>query len=220
MAAAQRRGAARAAAKRRRQAIFLVVLVALLAVLLAWEMPHVLKSSGVANSSATPAAVGAPHNKVAKPRHGRAGGDPFQGNPLPNQDPAPIPRGGRDPFKGGGSVKPNRGPIPGQYVIPKHEIVIGRPGAHRVRTHGWIVILASIPTRNGHGSAVHFARRARSNVGSLSILNSSNRRPLRGGYWVVYSGPYPTLGAVSSRARRIHSAGYGTAYIRELITYR
>jgi hypothetical protein len=67
---------------------------------------------------------------------------------------------------------------------------------------------------------VHFARRARGNVGSLSILNSSNRRPLRGGYWVVYSGPYPTLGAVSSRARSIHAGGYGTAYIRELITYR
>ena len=98
--------------------------------------------------------------------------------------------------------------------------MIGRPGGHRVMRHGWIVILASIPTRHGHASAVHFARGARTRVGSLSILNSSNRRPLRGGYWVVYSGPYPTLSAVSRRAGNIHAAGYGSAYIRELITYK
>ena len=67
---------------------------------------------------------------------------------------------------------------------------------------------------------MEFARRARARVGSLSILNSSRRRPLRGGYWVVYSGPYPTLAAVSRRAGSVHSAGYGSAYIRELITYR
>jgi hypothetical protein len=220
MAAAQRRGAARAAAKRRRQTIFLVVLVALLAVLLAWELPHVLKRSGGADSSAAPvvAATSLSHGAKSLPR--RAHGDPFQGNPLPNQDPAPVTRGGRDPFKGGGSVQRTQGPIPGQYVIQKHQIVIGRPGPHRVATHGWIVILASIPTRNGRANAAQFARRARPNVGSLSILNSSNRRPLRGGYWVVYSGPDQTMAAVSRRASRIHAAGYGTAYMRELITYR
>jgi hypothetical protein len=107
-----------------------------------------------------------------------------------------------------------------QQPIPGQVIVVGRPGGHRVATHGWIVILASIPTRNGRGSAVQFARGAGKRVGSVSILNSSRRRPLRGGYWVVYSGPYPTLSAVSRRAGSIHAAGYGSAYIRELITYR
>ena len=52
------------------------------------------------------------------------------------------------------------------------------------------------------------------------MLNSSNRRPLRGGYWVVYTGPYATLSAVTSRAGSVHSQGYPTAYIRELIVYR
>ena len=98
--------------------------------------------------------------------------------------------------------------------------MIGRPGGNRVAKRGWIVILASIPTNNGRGAALRFARGARGNVGGLSVLNSSNRRPLRGGYWVVYSGPYSTLAAVSRRAGGIHAAGYGTAYIRELITYR
>ena len=98
--------------------------------------------------------------------------------------------------------------------------MIGRPGGHRVAKRGWIVILASIPTSNGRRAALRFARGARSNVGGLSVLNSSNRRPLRGGYWVVYSGPYSTLAAVSRRAGGIHAAGYRTAYIREVITYR
>jgi hypothetical protein len=148
-----------------------------------------------------------------KPRPRRAGGDPFAGNPLPNQDARAVTAGGADPFKGGPQPVLTQKPIPGQ-------IIIGRPGGHRVASHGWIVILASIPTRNGHSSAVHFARGARGRVGSLSILNSSRRRPLRGGYWVVYSGPYPSLGAVSRRAGSVHAAGYRSAYIRELITYR
>ena len=98
--------------------------------------------------------------------------------------------------------------------------MIGRPGGHRVAKRGWIVILASIPTRNGRPAALSFARGARRSVGGLSVLNSSNRRPLRGGYWVVYSGPVLDAAAVSRRAGNIHAAGYRTAYIRELIAYR
>jgi hypothetical protein len=211
-AAARRPGAARAAAKQRRQMMMLVVLAVVLAALLAYELPHLLKSSAAPApaASAAPAAP-APH-RLKLPRHA-AGGDPFSGTPTPNQDARPVTGGGPDPFKGGPQPTVPARPIPGQ-------IVIGRPGGHRVASHGWIVILASIPTRNGHTSAVYFARGARARVGSLSILNSSRRRPLRGGYWVVYSGPYPTLGVVSRRAGSIHGAGYRSAYIRELITYR
>ena len=211
-AAARRPGAARAAAKRRRQTIFLIVLAAVLAALLAWQLPNVLERSSASTPSAA-AAVAVPAGPTkSQPRP--AGGDPFGGNPLPNQDPRPITAGGADPFKGGPPAIVAQKPIPGQVIV------VGRPGGHRVASHGWIVILASIPTRNGHGSAVQFARGTRGRVGSLSILNSSRRRPLRGGYWVVYSGPYPTLAAVSRRAGAIHSAGYGSAYVRELITYR
>jgi hypothetical protein len=108
---------------------------------------------------------------------------------------------------------------PAARALPK-QIVIGRPGGHRIATHGWIVILASIPTGSGRDAATRFARGAHAHVGRLSILNSSHRRPLRGGYWVVYSGPYSTLPTVSLHAGRIHAAGYRTAYIRELVTYR
>ncbi len=126
--------------------------------------------------------------------------------------------GGPDPFTGQ-SAASSSSAATSPATLPK-QIVIGRPGGNRVAKRGWIVILASIPTNNGRGAAVRFARGARGNVGGLSVLNSSNRRPLRGGYWVVYSGPYSTLAAVSRRAGSIHAAGYGSAYIRELITYR
>ena len=215
MAAARRPGAARAAAKQRRQVILLIVLLAVLAALLAFVLPRLMNRSNASTkaAAATPAATAAALNRLAKTRHAGAGADPFRGNPLPNQDARAVVSGGRDPFKGGPPIIVPPRFIPGQ-------IVIGRPGGHRVRRRGWIVILASIPTRHGHSSAVHFARGARTRVGSLSILNSSNRRPLRGGYWVVYSGPYPTLSAASRRAGSVHAAGYGSAYLRELITYR
>ena len=211
-AAARRPGAARAAAKQRRQLFFLVVLAAVLAALLAWQLPNVLDRSSASTPSATPP-VAAPTSPTKSQRR-PAGGDPFGGNPLPNQDARAVKAGGADPFKGGGPAVVPQQPIPGQVIV------VGQPGGHRVATHGWIVILASIPTRNGRASALQFARRTRGRVGSLSILNSSSRRPLRGGYWVVYSGPYPTLAAVSRRAGRVHAAGYPSAYIRELITYR
>lgn len=211
-AAAQRPGAARAAAKQRRQTVMLIVLAAVLAALLAWQLPQLLDRSSASTPSAAP--VAAAPTRPTNSEYKGAGGDPFAGNPLPNQDARPVKAGGADPFKGGGPTAVAEQPIPGQVIV------VGQPGGHRVATHGWIVILASIPTRNGRASAVQFARGAGKRVGSVSILNSSNRRPLRGGYWVVYSGPYPTLAAVSRRSANVRAAGYDGAYIRELITYR
>ena len=60
----------------------------------------------------------------------------------------------------------------------------------------------------------------RAGVGSLSILNSSKRRPLRGGYWVVYTGPFSTLAQVNHNASGVHARGFTSAYIRQLIVYR
>ena len=217
-AAVRRRGSAnnaRIAAKQRRQKILVVVLAAVLAALLAYELPHLLKRSSANSSAAVPAA---PVQSTPKPvsRHGGgSGADPFAVKPLPDGDAHAVAGGGPDPFNASSasSAATSTAALPGR-------IVIGTPGGHRVAKHGWIVILASIPTGNGRPAALRFAHGARRSVGGLSVLNSSNRRPLRGGYWVVYSGPYSTLAAVSRRAGNIHAAGYRTAYIRELITYR
>jgi hypothetical protein len=43
---------------------------------------------------------------------------------------------------------------------------------------------------------------------------------LRGGYWVVYTGPYPGLSAVNTAAKHVHGSGFGDAYIRELVVYK
>jgi hypothetical protein len=221
-AAIRRRGSAnnaRIAAKQRRQKILVVVLLAVLVGLLVYEVPQLLeRSSG--NSSAVPAAPAASIRKPESKRlpGGGNGVDPFAVKPLSNGDAHAVGAGRPDPFTGQ-SAASSSSAATSPATLPK-QIVIGRPGGNRVAKRGWIVILASIPTNNGRGAAVRFARGARGNVGGLSVLNSSNRRPLRGGYWVVYSGPYSTLAAVSRRAGRIHAAGYGSAYIRELITYR
>jgi hypothetical protein len=155
-------------------------------------------------------------------RHAPAS-DPFVEQVPSNADSSPrevlVPAGLVDPFARPGSQSTSTStatasPLPEQ-------IVIGKPGGNRVASHGWIVILASIPTGEGIINANSFAAKARTRgLSPVSVLNSSNRRPLRGGYWVVYTGPYSTLDAVSSRAGSVHSLGYPTAYIRELIVYR
>jgi hypothetical protein len=219
VAAVRRRGSAnnaRIAAKQRRQKILVVVLAAVLGALLAYEVPHLLKRSSGNSSAAVPVAAAASIPKKPVSRHGGGGGvDPFAIQSLPDGDAHAVAGGGPDPFNASSpsSAATSTAALPSR-------IVIGTPGGHRVAKHGWIVILASIPTSNGRPAALRFAHGARRSVGGLSVLNSSNRRPLRGGYWVVYSGPYSTLAAVSRRAGNIHAAGYRTAYIRELITYR
>ena len=222
-AAIRRRGSAnnaRIAAKQRRQKILVVVLAAVLVALLAYQLPNLLERSGGDSSAAVAAAPAAPIRKLERKQlpGGGNGTDPFAVKSLPNGDARAVAASGPDPFTGQ-SAASSSAAASATASLPRR-IVIGRPGGNRVAKRGWIVILASIPTNNGRRAAVRFARGARSNVGGLSVLNSSNRRPLRGGYWVVYSGPYSTLAAVSRRAGGIHAAGYRSAYIRELITYR
>lgn len=221
-AAIRRRGSrsannARIAAKQRRQKILVVVLAVVLAVLLAWEVPHLMNRSSGSSSAAAAAAPAASTPRHVSRHVGGNGADPFAPKALSNGDPHAVSGGGPDPFTGSPGSKWSA--ANSTAALP-NRLVIGRPGGHRVAKRGWIVILASIPTRNGRSAALSFARGARQSVGGVSVLNSSNRRPLRGGYWVVYKGPYSTLTAVSQRAGTIHAAGYRTAYIRELISYR
>ena len=221
-AVAKRRGlasATRAEAKARKQKITVVVLAVVLGALLVYEVPKTLKT--VKNSSAptvAPAPPLPPSGRSFTPVHGSGSADPFAVRSLPRGDSPAAGDDRPDPFTAPHASSPAAAAT-APAALPQ-QFVIGRPGGHRVARHGWIVILASIPTHNGHGDAVSFARSAQRNVGKLSILNSSNSRALRGGYWVVYSGPYPTLGAVNVRVGAIHASGYRTAYIRRLISYR
>jgi hypothetical protein len=215
--------AAAAAAKQRRRKIFAIVGFVLFLGVMAYEVPHTLK---LLNRDSTPAASTAPTPVPPKPRaipktlHA-AGSDPFAVGALASADPQVRPSpGGRDPFAA--SVAQTRPTVAAPSAEPLPEtIVIGTPTANGATVHGWIVILASIPTSKGQASALAFARTARGNgIDSVAVLNSSNRRPLRGGYWVVYTGPVSTVSSAERLASGVHASGYGTAYVRELIEYR
>jgi hypothetical protein len=234
-----------AVAKQRRQKIIIIAGCVLLALILAYEVPHTLKMLN--KSSAAPAASTAASSAGSTPAAAAAtatGGkalrrlrhhfpvDPFSSGQVaggvPSYGAVASPKGLRDPFVASGSSGSSAPTsssstvtsTPAVHILPK-QIVIGQPGAGRVSSHGWIMILASVPTGQGRAKATQVAKQARNHgLTFVSILNSSKSRPLRGGYWVVYTGPYPTLGAVNTAAKHVHASGFGDAYVRELIVYK
>lgn len=225
-------------AKERRQMIMVAVLGVVLLALLAFQLPKLLKSSGSSSSSQpaavvpttpAPAATQSPADAAAlRAVLKQPARDVFQ-RPAMTVDStlgslAPPP-GLHDPFaspKSVGAVSaPAAPPAPVQTTSLPGTIVLGTPGPGKVAVQGWIVILASIPTSDGQGSAQAFAAKARNaGVASVSVLDSSNRQGLRGGYWAVYTGPYDNLRQVSTAATNVHAAGFGSAYIRELVVYK
>jgi hypothetical protein len=223
------------AAKERRQRYVVGGLAALLVVVLAFEVPKLMKAGGGASAPivTTPAAAAptvdqAQQSKAYKAALRQPPRDVFNlqstGSPTTLGSVA-TPPGLHDPF-----AKPHSSEAAVVAVTPlvapktpqlPGKIVLGTPGSDRVAVAGWVVILASIPTQAGQSAATSFAKTAaKSGIRSISVLNSSNRRPLRGGFWVVYTGPYSSLIQVSSAADNVHKAGFTGAYIRELIVYK
>ena len=226
-AAKRRRSAyaAAAAAKQRRQKILVIGGSAILVIVLAFQLPKTLKLLQGSKPAAVPVVATPPVDVrpriLPKEFASAAVTDPFAGRSLSGGDPqvGPSIGGGRDPFAQPGSGAATA-TVSASQPLPQ-QIVIGSPTSGGVKTQGWIVILASIPTRDGRSTALDFARKAQRNgLSSISVLNSSNRRPLRGGYWVVYTAPVPTLAGASRRAAEVHAAGYPTAYLRELVVYK
>ena len=226
------------AAKERRQKYFVAAAVLVLVVVLAIELPGVMShggSSPATQTAAAPApAVAAPVAPVHNPAALRAalrhpGHDPFVGTTRPGSGAntlgsVPNPPGLHDPFASRATPEATiapAAPTPVHVSQLPGKIVIGTPGAGRVAVKGWIVILASIPTGRGERAATAFAASAHAKgLGTVSLLNSSNRRPLRGGYWVVYTGPYGSLTAVNKASSAVHGKGFSTAYIRQLVIYK
>lgn len=224
------------AAKQKRQVYLVAGLCVVLVGLLLVELPKVLKSTSSPPAAApavtpVPAAAAA---EAAKPSAALRAAlkqpprDVFAqktvGSPTTLGSVA-TPPGLHDPFAAPSTSEATVAPVV-QATAPKvpqlpGKIVLGTPGPGKVAVTGWIVILASIPTAAGQSSATSFAKTAaKSGIGTISVLNSSNRRPLRGGFWVVYTGPYTSLTQVSGAADNVHKSGFTSAYIRELIVYK
>lgn len=223
------------AAKQKRQVYIVAGLCVLLVVMLGLELPKILKSSG-GSATATPAVVPTAVVPTETPKSSAAlraalkqpPRDVFAattaGSPTTLGSVA-TPPGLHDPFASPTTSEAAVAPVvattaPKVPLLPG-KIVLGTPGPGKVAVSGWIVILASIPTAAGQSSATSFAKQAeKAGIGSTSVLNSSNRRPLRGGFWVVYTGPYTSLTQVSAAADNVHKSGFSGAYIRELIVYK
>jgi hypothetical protein len=225
--AAQRRRsayAAAAAAKQRRQKIMAIVGFVLLIAVMAYEVPKVLNRGGgpAASSSSAPppSSVTTQPKTLPKSLRTGSGADPFVARTYASSDSGVGPAlPGRDPFA---TAATQAADTQASAPPPLPEtIVIGTPTASGATVHGWIVILASIPTGRGQASAEAFARSARRDgIGAVGVLNSSNRKPLRGGYWVVYTGPVRTVSTAENLASSVHANGYRAAYVRELIEYK
>ena len=227
------------AAKERRQLFLVGGLCVVLVALLAFELPKLLKSSGSSSATSTPtvttvqpaAATAAVPTNTTKAYQAALKSPPRDvfalrdvGSPTTLGSVA-TPPGLHDPFASPRSSEAAVAPVapvrPVKTPQLPGKIVLGTPGPGKVAETGWIVILASIPTAAGQSSATSFAKTAaKSGVGKISVLNSSNRKPLRGGFWVVYTGPYASLIQVSSAADNVHKSGFTSAYIRELIVYK
>ncbi len=231
---AEMRRASAAAAKQRRQKMVAFGGLGVLAVLLLFQGPRILDEFG---GSSNPAPVALPVSTLVPPdgttapgrklRFKGRGSDPFSSRSLANNDPragaVSGPVGAKDPFvKGGSSAaisSPSTTPDPVAKPLPKR-IVVGTPTPGAIARRGWIVVLASIQTRVGRGYANRFAAGVRRDgLGAIAVLDSSTRRPLRKGYYVVYTGPFETLSEVQRSAAHVRAFGYRTAYVREILRY-
>ena len=236
---AKKRHADAAAAKQRRQKGIAFCGLGVLVILLVIQGPKLLGAVGGSDSSAaaaTPVASAPPDALEAPLRTLRlkgTGTDPFAAHSLADNDPqagsVSGPGGARDPFLQAAvrasSSTPARAPAPAPEPAPEprplpKRIVVGTPTPGAVAKRGWIVVLASIQTRAGRAFAERFATGVRrKGLDSVSVLNSSTRKPLRSGYYVVYTGPFGTLSEVKRSAARVRAFGYRTAYVRKILRY-
>ena len=236
VAARAKRRKTAAEQKARRQKIFVAIGLGVLGILLFIQGPKLLDAFGGDEPVAapTPAPVVPPKTEDQQrayrllPKHSPA--DPFVTRSLSDGDPQAAtvvsgPSGTRDPFGQSGSAPSQAAasaPVPEAAPAPiTGDIVVGTPDSpNAVAERGWIVILASIRTSAGKAYAERVANTARSRrLGTVSVLDSSSRKPLRAGYYVVYTGPFESLSAVQDSAVKVRSSGYRTAYVREILRY-
>jgi hypothetical protein len=85
------------------------------------------------------------------------------------------------------------------------------------RRNGWTLVLASLPTSSGRPAAVGKAREAiRAGLSEVGVLESSEYASLHPGYYVVFAGVYPTIGAAQAAVSKAADAGYANAYARRV----
>jgi hypothetical protein len=235
VAARAKRRKTAAEQKARRQKVFVAVGLGVLGILLFIQGPKLLDALGGDDPIAAPAPAPIVPPKTEDQERAyrmlpkQPAADPFVTRSLSDGDPQAAtvvsgPSGTRDPFAQSGAAPSQAASAPTPEAAPAPitgDIVVGTPASpNAVAERGWIVILASIRTSAGKAYAERVANTARSRrLGDVSVLDSSSRKPLRAGYYVVYTGPFESLSAVQSSAAKVRSSGYRTAYVREILRY-
>jgi hypothetical protein len=83
--------------------------------------------------------------------------------------------------------------------------------------NAWTLVLLSLPTSAGRPAAVGRAREAiRAGLSEVGVIDSSDYASLHPGYYVVFAGVYPTIGAAQDAVSRAAQAGYENAYARRV----
>jgi hypothetical protein len=228
------------AAKARREKIVLAAGVAVLAVVLAFEAPRMLKAlhggkaaeAPVASSTAPPTQAGAGSRSVdLSLLKGLPVKDPFSpqlGGPAatvaaPAAVTPPAVRTShlvrKDPFvQQLTAVADTAPPTPATTpATPPPAPTAGSSGGRRLAAGAYIVVLASISLGDGRDVAARAAASAQARgITDVGVVDSSDYSTLRTGFYAVYAGPYPTLDRLLSALERIRGQGYPSAYSRRL----
>ena len=92
---------------------------------------------------------------------------------------------------------------------PTTAVVVGL-AAWPAGTSGWTNILVSVPKVDGRDAAVAHAEQARRRgLRRVGVLDSSRYASLHPGYWVVFSGVYPSEPEATSRLREARGVQKG-----------
>jgi hypothetical protein len=84
-------------------------------------------------------------------------------------------------------------------------------------TSGFTVVLASVEQSRPRAEAEAVAARANgAGLPQTGVLDSSAFSSLRPGYWVAFSGVYPTLEEAQAALAQARNAGFPLAYVREI----
>jgi hypothetical protein len=83
--------------------------------------------------------------------------------------------------------------------------------------NGWTLVLISLPTSSGRDAAITRAREAlRTGLPQVGVIDSSRYASLHPGYYVVFSGVYPSIGEAQDAVSRAAESGYENAYARRV----
>jgi len=82
---------------------------------------------------------------------------------------------------------------------------------------GWTIVLVSFPATTGRPTALQTAAKAaKSGLSHVGVLDSSRYPSLQPGYFVVFSGVYPSQIEANAAIASVHQAGFGGAYSRQI----